>query len=129
MAASGDPLHVLAGALRKPVACPPDSEDFELRRQLQQRSEHESPLMHARVRHLQAGLIDARIAIKQEVEIERARRISEAALAAMPPLYSLKLVQQGYSRQCGVERRDRIDEIGLRGMSDRRRAIKRRVRC
>src|SRR5690606_4115734 len=43
--------------------------------QIRQRLEHEGALVHARMRHGQFGIIDLLVAVKQQVQIERARSI------------------------------------------------------
>src|SRR5207302_1667791 len=51
----------------------PLSRDFQLRSKLGEGAEYECALVKARVRDAQAGLVDLRIAVQQQVEIERPR--------------------------------------------------------
>jgi hypothetical protein len=48
----------------------------QVRRNLGQRHEHERPLVEARMRHLQAGTIDAPTAKEKQIQVQRARRIA-----------------------------------------------------
>ncbi len=54
----------------------------QLRRNLGQRTQHEGALQHARVRHAQRSAVDAAVAIAQQVQVQRARRVVERPLAA-----------------------------------------------
>jgi len=54
------------------------------RRDVEQRTQHEGALVHARMRDGQIGLGDACVAVQQQVEVERARRVRPAARAARP---------------------------------------------
>src|SRR3954469_8218125 len=92
-AASGDPFDSLIRRRRKLRARRAYSRYVELRRDLHQRCENEGALMQAGMRHAQPRFVDARIAIEQEVEIQRARRVREAALAAMAGFDRLELTQ------------------------------------
>ena len=46
--------------------------------ELGERLEREAPLVQARVRHAQAGLVDRLVAVEQQVEVDRARAEARA---------------------------------------------------
>ena len=81
--------------------------------------------MHARMRHRQSVFGNLPVAVEQDVEIERARRIDEGARAAACRFEPQQRIEQGARRQRRFERAGRIDEIGLVGITDRCGAIKR----
>ena len=47
----------------------------ELGRQLRQGPQHEQPVVHPRMRHLHTRLVEHRVSIKQQIEIDRARTV------------------------------------------------------
>src|SRR5438552_13225789 len=92
---------------------------------LQQGLQHEGALMHPRMRHDQSRAIEAGVAVKQEVQIERPWSVREAARAAMAVLDRLQLAEQLLGAELGFERRDGVDEVRLPGVPERRRAVER----
>ena len=59
-----------------------------IRRDFSQRTDDEQPLGGARVRQCQAGLIQHRTAVGDEIQIESPRRIGRSAAAAEIDLYA-----------------------------------------
>src|SRR5207244_13202669 len=83
--------------------------------QLSERLEHEPPLVQARVRHLQERLVDGRVAVEQEVEVERARALRRR-LAAVSPKGALQLehgAEKRPGRQLGLELDGSVEETRL----------------
>src|SRR5204863_5469027 len=62
---------------------------------------------------------DALLAEEQQIEIERARRISEAAAPAMAALDRPQLAKELECLEIGVEPRDRIHKLRLRLVAER----------
>src|SRR3954467_148345 len=127
MTSRRDPLDFLLAAARGAVDGAAAAGDSSLRRNLNQRLEHESALMHARMGNDQCRLADGLVAEKQQIEVERARRIPETALARVPALQCLQFAQQLWRAERRVERGDSVDEIGLRAVADGSGAVKRRA--
>src|SRR4029079_14427452 len=90
--------------------------------------QHEGALMHAWMRYHELRVGNALVAEKEEIEIERARRIGEAAAPLVRGLQRLERVQQLVRAQRGLDGRDGIDEIGPGRKRARRCAIERRAR-
>ena len=77
------------------------------------------------MRNGQTGIMDDRIAIQHDIQIERTRRIGKFAHAAVDALYRQQGFEQCMGFQRGVDQRHRIDEIRLIGITDRCTAIQR----
>src|SRR5512145_2477101 len=119
MCISIDPFDSLPGAgfEARLVAC------LQPRRDLEQRLEHERPLVHTRMRDGERWKREHGIPVQQQVEVEGARRIREAARAAMARLDFLQPGEQALGGQARLELRDRVDEVALSGEANRRAAI------
>src|SRR3954452_7749381 len=127
MTSRRDPLDFLLAAARGAVDGAAAAGNSSLRRDLNQRLEHESALMHARMWNNQRWLADGLVAEKQQIKVERARGIRETALAGVPALQCLQFAQQLWRAERRVERGHGVDEIGLRAVADGSRAVKRRA--
>lgn len=79
--------------------------------------------MHARVRHIQSGLMDDAIAQQQHVEVQATGAIALAAHAAMPRFQREQLLQQFPRRKRGSQQRNGVDEVRLVKFADRRRSV------
>ena len=64
-----------------------------------QRHKHEGPLGHAWVRHDEGGCVDDIIAVQQNVQVQRARRIAEGSASAGLVFNRLQLRQQRVGSQ------------------------------
>src|SRR5262249_21696082 len=119
-------LFLARGKARRRAAA---ARNHGLRRDLDERAQDERALVHARMRYHELRLVDAGIAVEQEIEVERARGIGEAALPPVPRLDRLELAQEFPRPKGGVQLGDRVDEVGLRGIAHRCAAIERRARA
>ncbi len=68
-----------------------------VRSNFQKRLQNEGPLMHARVRQDQAGIIAFQIIINQEIQIQRSWRICILSYASVPTLN----FEQGFKQIMG----------------------------
>ena len=85
---------------------------LDVRRDLQQRQQHEGALVQARVRHGQRRRSRRWSPIQQQVEVERARRVAVRPLAAVRQFDRLQRAPaERRRRQCGVEFDDRVDVV------------------
>ena len=75
------------------------------------------------MRQGQAILVEMRGAVEQQVEVEGARRVAEAALAAVAVLDVEQCGEQGARCELGLDLRHRVDEVGLVDVADRRRRV------
>ena len=80
-----------------------------------QRYQHKGALNHARARHSQPRRIDAGAAVKQKIQIERARRVAERPFTACKLLKLLKAIEQFGSWQSGFDFNDGIQLIFAEG--------------
>src|SRR4051812_13350279 len=80
------------------------------------------------MRHDELRRRNALLAEEQQIEIERARRVGEAAPPAMAAFNRLQLAKELECLELGVEARDRIDELRLRLVAKRCAGVERRTR-
>ena len=87
--------------------------------------------MQARVRHPQTRHIDHRIAVQQQVQVQRARAptLTGDAMAAELGFHRQQQVQQRARCQRRVHERHGVDEVGLVLPAPRRRAVEARHRA
>lgn len=83
--------------------------------------------MHARMRHHQIRLVDARLAIEQQIEIQNARPVRNATLATPSLLDRKKGLQQRSRRQLGLHVCHGIHEVGLIRITPGRRPVQGRA--
>jgi len=102
----------------------------EIGRDFVERHENEGAVGEARVRDFKAGFVKNRIAIEQDVEIERAWAVERArgAIAAEGVLDRKKAVQKIVRREMRFESYNGIREAGLRFESDGRGGVERGAR-
>ena len=72
--------------------------------------------------------MDVRVAVEQQVEVERARRVAETALAAVARARWPAARRAARAARARSRLRHRVDEIGLVDVADRRDAIQRGAR-
>src|SRR5574338_600485 len=97
---------------------------------LGQRLQHEGTLMHARMRHHQARLVDDRLAMQQQVEIHGTRRQVPGPRAPTFMLDRQQGVEQRARRQGGVHRDHCVDVVRVVvGHAHRRGVVERGARC
>src|SRR5690242_17173466 len=124
---SDDPFDALAGAARELLARRAEARDGDVGRKVEERREHERPLVHARMGKGEALGREHLLAVEQEVEVERARRVGKRPLA---PVARFQLDQCGKELargQGGAKLGHAVDEIGLRRVADGRGAVERRA--
>ena len=102
----------------------------EIGRDFVERHENEGAVGKARVRDFKAGFVKNRIAIEQDVEIERAWAVERArgAFAAEGVLDRKKAVQKIVRREMRFQSYNGIREAGLRFESDGRGGVERGAR-
>jgi len=95
-----------------------------------QRNEDEGSLSQARMRNLEAGLGENKIAVEQEVEIEGAWAVGNRAraIASEETLNREKRVKERAWRKIGFKRDDGVEKARLIGNADGRGGIKRGTR-
>ena len=94
-----------------------------------ERHEHERPLGHPGVRHLEVGLVDPLVADEQHVDVERPRAPPDGAhpvAVGLEPLRELAAARAGV--EVGVDRHDRVEVVVLGRATDRRGLVDRRHR-
>src|SRR5215470_8527041 len=122
-----DAGHGLIGKLCRKLRGASVTGNERLRRHLHQGNQHESALMHARMRHFQSRLVDHLAAEQEQVEIQRARAVRLAPHATMPRFQRQELLEQLAWRERGIEYRHSVDELGLVRLARWRRTIQGRV--
>ena len=80
---------------------------------LGQRREHKAAQVQTRMGQHQIGIAAGRSAVKQQVEIQSARRIAPGAAAARGALNLLQPREQNTRRQCALQLHHRIQVIAL----------------
>src|ERR1044072_1489858 len=97
-------------------------------RELAERREDEAGLVHARVREREGRRVRARVAVDEQVEVERARGVRARAASAERVLYLQKPREQFFGRgQRRAELRNGVEVSGLlAGDADRLRLVDRR---
>ena len=91
---------------------------------LEQRSQYEGTLMHAWVGQGQLAVVEHRVAMEQQIEIEGARGVGNASHTAMTCFNRQKLVQQRKGRELGVDGDHSIDKVRLVEEPDGRASVK-----
>ena len=89
-------------------------------------SQHEGAQVQPRMRQGQARVVAALVAVQQQVEVERARRVAVAIARGRAVLDRMQRAQQGVGRQRGVELDHGVDVVRPRCV-DRRDAIQARA--
>ena len=79
--------------------------------------------MHARMWNRETRLVYAQTVVEQNVQIQRARRVSEFPYASVPALYVEHSIEQCVRREDGVDLCNGINEIRLVQVTDRSRAV------
>ena len=117
-------LYFLIGAGGKERPGAALARNRDVRRDLCERCEHESALVHAGVGDDEPGLVDHAIAVEQQIEIERARRVGKLAPAAETPLGGEQRLQQSPWSEPGLDCGNRVDKVRLCADADGRAAVK-----
>src|ERR1041385_4854123 len=123
-------------AMRPPICCslcmPQRGKQFgdglashwidPVRRDFVERFEHELALAESRMRDDQVRHVDDGVAVENEIEIERARRVLVRMVAAEALFDGVQHVEDGGRRERRVANRRRVEKHRLRrGHADRRR--------
>src|SRR5258708_457005 len=117
-------LYFLIGPGRNELPGAALARNRDVRRDLCERCEHESALVHAGVGDDEPGLVDHAIAVEQQIEIERARRAGKFAPAAETPLGGEQRLQQSPRSEPGLDCGNRVDKVRLCADADGRAAVK-----
>ncbi len=91
--------------------------------ELRQRNEYEGALVQMRVRHVQAGLVDCAVVVRQQIEIDDARTPPFALGSSQPALDRRESVEQLARGMLRFERDDAVEKPRLIGLTPRRSAI------
>ena len=89
--------------------------------------EHKGPLRHAGMGDRQRGTIQDKVAVDQDIKVERARPppLLGCTIASVSGLDQVKVVQEGLGCQAGYEERRGVEEETLRDGTDRLSFMKR----
>lgn len=102
--------------------------DVEVRGDLRERHHHEGALVHARMRHREAGLAQRDLSVQQQIEIQRPGAVGNVPDAAVRTLDREEGLEQRARRKPGLDAGDRIDEVRLVCVTYRRRPVQGRAR-
>ena len=116
----------LPAGCRQPGRCQASPGNATVRSDFDQRREDEGAQVHARVRQLKSRAVDYLFVVEQQVEVERARRVVIIAPPSELAFDGEQRAEQIVRRECRCELGDGVDEVGLVGNADRRRAVERR---
>ena len=93
--------------------------EHEVGVELGERLEREAPLVQARMRHMEARLVDRLLAVEEEVEVDRARAEARARpLAAQRLLDGEQPIQELAWRERRLELRRAVQEARLLEVAD-----------
>ena len=95
-------------------------------RDFRQGQHHKTALVRTGMRKLQFRRIADGLRIVNNVQIQRARRIAKTTLPPELLLNLLQLLQKFHRRITCFHKRNRVNKIGLIGITNRRGAIQRR---
>ncbi len=101
--------------------------NHSFRGDLGKRHDHKRALMHAWMRDGQSRLVQRKVAVKHNVEIQGARRVGKIAHPPMAQFNREQSFEQVTRLQAGFNLRHGIDEIRLIAIANRRTAIQGRT--
>ena len=105
----------------------PEPRVLEHRRQFQERLQNKQPFMQPRMWQVQARLGQHTLAMQQQVQVQRARRVAVRAQAAMGLFNGQQRVQQRQRLQRSAQFSHGVDEVRAAGLHGCR-AVQRRLR-
>ena len=89
-------------------------------RNLGQRSQNKGSLMQERMRNLQVRLLESKISVSQQVQINDARSPTDSfGRSAQMPFDSLQVLKQFLGGESGLQLNHPVEELALRRASDR----------
>ena len=89
------------------------------------RTQDEGAFADAGVWQGKARMVKVQVVVGKQVKIEGARRVFKGALTALLLFYALQEVKQRQRCEVAAVADDGVDEIGLRGVTPRRRTLER----